>query len=298
MEGLQKRFECFLAPAYSKDFIESGFSRIDIIKPPFNEKGIDLINKNMERISTDRKEMESKWDRSLNGVINPNILEVNKAPNNIIPTEFVMFNSIKATFFGLVSLVLFILSIIQSNEFLKFLGLALTVYFLIKFAKKLRMILRYGSPDTAVKSLCKCILKTLVETGDIKTPDVKLDIEMRPDRKNVLFALANGTTHEKNIFATASKEMMSEIDNPRYILVKQKNKKLNYVHSYSCPTIISGKKETVEILSKYLSKSSGDFVALYTRNDKGRAHILKARKYSYVNQNQINITGKKFAKTS
>ena len=67
MEGLQKRFECFLAPAYSKDIIESGFSRIDIIKPPFNENGIASINKNMENISANRKEMASKWNRALDG---------------------------------------------------------------------------------------------------------------------------------------------------------------------------------------------------------------------------------------
>ena len=297
LEGLQKRFECFLAPAYSSDIIESGISRVDIIKPPYNKKGIASINKQMEIIATNRKEMASKWDRSLNGVINPNILEQNKIPCSIKPTEFVMFNSIRATLSGLSSLALCILSIARFDVFFRFVGLLITLLLLKNFIKCLSMILRYGSPEKAVKSLCNCILKTLAETGDIKTPGAYVDIVTTPDKSYVLFALANGTTHEKNIFATATKEMMSEIDNPRYILVKQNKKKLNYVHSYTCPTIISGKKETVEILSKHLSKSSGNFIALYTRNDKGRTHVLKAREYSYVNQNHINIIGKKVAKT-
>ncbi|MDO5558809.1 MAG: hypothetical protein Q4F95_04350 [Oscillospiraceae bacterium] len=53
----------------------------------------------------------------------------------------------------------------------------------------------------------------------------------------------------------------------------------------------------VEMLTVHLSKSSCRYTAVYTRNENEREHILNARARSYVNQNMINITGRKTAKT-
>ena len=41
-ETVKKRFEYFMAPAYSVNVIESGISRLDIIKPPYDAKGIKI----------------------------------------------------------------------------------------------------------------------------------------------------------------------------------------------------------------------------------------------------------------
>jgi len=109
--------------------------------------------------------------------------------------------------------------------------------------------------------------------------------------------LTNATLHEKYVFAEAMRELLSAIDNPRYVLVKSYSilfvpiKK--YSHSYACPSVIATKKEYAEIFAEYLKKSTGSFSLLYTRTEKGRKELLKCRKRSYINQNEGIVNRKK-----
>lgn len=298
LEGLTRRFDCFLAPAYSRNIIESGIQRIDIIKPPYTKDGFKAINAKTLAFASDRKAMAEKWSKSLNGSLNPDILEQNKVSNDIAPKEFFFVNIIR---FILLIAALIICILFVSMSVLKIVripALLISLFIVIKCFKYIRLIFKFGSAKSTVKTLCDCVLKTLKQTGDIQTPGAYVTIENDETNVFTYFALANATAHEKNIFATATKELMSEIDNPRYLIIKKKgSNSYDYVNCFTCPSIISGKKETVEILTRNLSHDMGHFVPLFTRSKNGREHILKAREYSYVNRNHLILTSKQFAKT-
>ena len=53
-DTLKRRFECFLAPAYHRDVIESGIRRLDIIRPPFDPDDIARINSQTRELAMDR----------------------------------------------------------------------------------------------------------------------------------------------------------------------------------------------------------------------------------------------------
>ena len=95
------------------------------------------------------------------------------------------------------------------------------------------------------------------------------------------------------------RELLSAIDNPRYVLIKKYgffNYSLNhYSHSYACPSIIGTKKENVQLLTHYLIRSTGKFSLLYTRSEKGRKVLLQCRKRSYINLNEAVVKNKKMA---
>mgnify|MGYP003500554812 FL=1 len=89
-------------------------------------------------------------------------------------------------------------------------------------------------------------------------------------------------------------EMLSPIENPRYILIsKNIFKRYNYELSFACPSILGKKKEYVEVLAEKLKATTGNFEPVYTHREDGRRLILKCRKRSYITFNE-KAMGKKY----
>lgn len=89
-------------------------------------------------------------------------------------------------------------------------------------------------------------------------------------------------------------EMLSPIENPRYILIsKTRFKHYNYELSFACPSIIGKKKEYAEVLAKELKATTVNFEPVYTHCENGRRLILKCRKRSYITFNK-KAMGKKY----
>ena len=88
-------------------------------------------------------------------------------------------------------------------------------------------------------------------------------------------------------------EMLSPIDNPRYIIIaKTMLGTYRYAMSYACPSVIGKKKEYAEALAENLKRSTGRFQPVYTRNDNGRQLIFKCRRCSYITHNEKTMNTK------
>ena len=61
---VSRRFDCFMAPAYSSRVIESGTDRLDIIKPPFNAQTVPQLNAATLALAADRERMKKSWEVS------------------------------------------------------------------------------------------------------------------------------------------------------------------------------------------------------------------------------------------
>jgi hypothetical protein len=97
------------------------------------------------------------------------------------------------------------------------------------------------------------------------------------------------------------KELLSYIDNPRYVLIKRGRVLFKtfsrYTQSYACPSVIGVKKAYAACLAGHLKRVSGAFACVYTRSEQGRRELLKCRRRSYINMNEIYIKGRKIAKS-
>ena len=87
-------------------------------------------------------------------------------------------------------------------------------------------------------------------------------------------------------------EMLSPIQNPRYILIAKNRFGYKYKISFACPSVIGKKKEYVEILAEKLKNTTGNFEPVYTHKEDGRKLILKCRKNSYITANSKAINKK------
>jgi len=186
----------------------------------------------------------------------------------------------------------------KSNSFLHVVvGLLLLSLCAYLFIVGVFKIFRYLSPKKTIDTLSQCVLKTLRDIHEVESADAKVIIASDNLGIFIYSGLTSATLHEKYVFSVAVRELLSAIDNPRYVLVKKYSilgiSIKRYHHSYACPTVLAAKKEYAEIFAQYLTKSTGKFSLVYTRNEKGRKELLKCRRRSYINQNESIIKGKK-----
>lgn len=300
-ETLKRRFHCFFAPAYSIDIIANGIERVDIIKPPFDRKGIERINAQMVRLAADRKKMAKRWHSVLDRVDNPQVLDVSELPKTALPRGFLFLNLLKAGIWASILAAIFSLvfgvgeALIQTDRWLLIiLILAIGIVGMIQLGKVLRIVLLHRSPAATVRAMADAMVDTLRDIGEIHSADVAAHVEADPEiGQSLLCSLNGGTTREKALFAKAIGELLSAIDNPRYVLIRKNRffrvSWLRYRESYACPAVIGTKKAGVEQFSQHLARRNGKFELFYTRHEKGMRVLRACRRQSYVNRNENYI---------
>ncbi len=154
---------------------------------------------------------------------------------------------------------------------LKFLGISMHKYITNLYnAKK-----RYTRQANA-------LLNTLQSCGIVKSKDAKLAVKTSVCGADV--SLVNATMAEKTIFAQCIFEFSTAPINPRYLLLSSHF--LGFLlpmFAQSVPSVLSYKRETVDIYVEELNRAGLKVSAIYTRSKEGRKKLLKARKYALVN---------------
>jgi len=304
-EIMVRRFRTFYAPSYEANSIENGIQRLTFIKPPFSLENIHQINEQMIVLADDRQGLSERWKGILKDNEYPEIIDVNEIPKKVVPVSFVFINMLNTVMLSIIiqavarPLIQAFLNV--GNVLAGILGFALMLVILLYFSSMLKDVFKFLSPKRTINTLGHCILRALVDMGEIKSRKARFVIETDDSDSTIKCALVDATTYEKTIFAKAMSELLSYIDNPRYLLIK-KNIFLvypikNYRQSYACPSIFSGKREYVDILANHLESQTGAFCIQYTRSEEGRKTLLKCRRKSYINRNEIFTKGKKIIRT-
>ncbi|MDE6656836.1 MAG: hypothetical protein K2J85_07580, partial [Anaeroplasmataceae bacterium] len=248
---LSRRFDCFLGPNYETQEIESGINRISIIKPPFTKNQIEKINEQMLSRSNQREEMSKSWKEVLE--YSAKTITESQIPKVCRVPAFTYFNflALAAACFIESLCIQFMIQIIKIslNQELKILSviLLLLVCVLVAYGteKIIRFLCKHISPKKSIEGLSNAVLKTfkeldLIHSGaHLKVSSDELDL-------GIHIHLANSTIHEQNIFNQAIEEMLSPIDNPKYIIIKENPwRKMNYRYSFACPSGIIKKEGTL-----------------------------------------------------
>ena len=296
---LQRRFLSFLAPAYSGETIESGIGRIGSIRPPFIEEGYAAINAETLRMAAARDSMAGSWDATLGKITKPQVSDACEVPKQgARPKGFLLINILAVicltVAIGLVIAGLVAVPFIVESRALSFLCWIAAAALLILLLTNFKRLLNFISPAKTVKTLAGCLLKTMKKLGLIESGNARLS--MRTGKKEIsLLMLTNASAHDNEVFGKAMEELLSAIDNPRYVLVKKYKvlPGLSYANSYACPAVIGGNKESAQILAKFLKKQAGQFELIYTRSAEGRKHLTKCRQRAYLNRNGILLNRRK-----
>lgn len=291
---LKRRFDSFMGPNYTTGVIESGIERITAIKPPYDKDGIEHINAEMLTLSARREDVKNKWRGEVAGGGFSVAVETNIPKERRVPVftfrNFALDIVITATALSFVRPILRQIS--RRNAPLTLLMLtAMIVLMMVLYYLSKKMVLHFN-PAKSIKMLGIAVYKTLCEC-DLISPSAKVETLMDSNLYYVSLYLRNASIHDQNIFNTAMTEMLSPIENPRYILIGRKRfGEYDYELSFACPSIIGKKKEYVEVLAQKLKSTTGNFVPMYTRLEEGRALILKCRKNSYITFNEKTVNEK------
>lgn len=294
-EVLKRRFEAFMGPNYSTGKIENGIQRITAIAPPYDEKGIDRINDEMLARSQNRANVREQWKNEVSEAKIEVEIETSVPKEKRMPA-FTFYNvALLLMLFGLEASI--IRGFVRSAEQLfissgSLLLILIEALFFVAFYILIKKIVLHFNPARFMKALGIAVYKTLRQC-DMISGYARVEVDQDKDLSEVNLVLRNATVRDQNVFNTAITELLSPIENPRYILIKKAFlRKYNYSYSFACPSIIGKKKEYVEVLSKELKRSLGSFTAVYTHREDGRKLILKCRRNSYVTYNQRMIDKK------
>lgn len=295
-EILKRRFDFFMGPNYTTGEIESGIERITAIKPPYDKNGIERINAQMTALAAKRGEMKQKWlgevaDRKFSVCV-----EIDAPDEKRVPV-FNFFNFsllLMLSAADSLSLVFFIQSVIsgRTSSLLYLLLIAVMAAATAGLSFVLKKMIIHSNPAKSIKALGVAVYKTLCDCGMI-SPSAKVRVTSDKRLFFVSAYLTNASVRDQNIFNSAVAEMLSPIENPRYILIAKRGFLLwDYSLSFACPSVIGKNNEYVQILAKHLSRTTGKFEPVYAYGEEGRELIIKCRKKSYITFNQRSMQKK------
>lgn len=300
-ETVSRRFDCFVAPNYETGEIESGISRVAVLKPPYDEKGIARINREMIVRSRESDKLREVWQTAINGSARLN--EVSDIPKENRTPPFLFINIAAATMLitlfaaGLATFIsTFIRSLLATNAYrypiaIISLGVCIVAGILLHNLL-ITKILAHLTPVRSVRTLAECVLKAMQEVNLIsKSAHVKVEA----DNQGIFIQteLLNASVHDQNLYHKAIKELLSPIENPRYLLIPRgRFFGFRYRYALACPEILGTKSEYAECLAKMLKRTNGKIETVYTRTEKGRKLILTCRRASYITYNEKVIYGR------
>lgn len=134
------------------------------------------------------------------------------------------------------------------------LNVILGVIFIPVLIFKIKRCVDFSSAQGILKFIGECIRDVLLSTGDITTKNAVVSAQTDPSG-NALCFLSNAASHDERVFSEAISELLSPIDNPRYLIIYSNNSRI----SYACPTRIGVKKRNRSTACNSVEQQVGRF---------------------------------------
>ncbi|PJM72732.1 hypothetical protein CS006_09230 [Bifidobacterium primatium] len=318
---LRRRFDCFLGPSYVSRSVESGIDRLGVFTPPYDHDGIARINAVMLRRSANRARTAELWRNAVDdtdGRVSQAVQSVRPiAPPRallLLPLGEILVYAMLSQVVGLMVNVATGMARSSARSGANF-GFWPTM--LICGAMALvpigRAVMRWRAvmvPRQSLFALSCAVLDALRGVGaissDVSTgilPGITADgertgigdrmfvtIEDVPapgldDERTALRCMAvGGTRREQVVFAETMAELLSPIDNPRYVIVGREWGVREYGVSLPCPAIFARRRRDVEVLRRSLQRRWAGCTIIDTHTEEGRRILLRCRLRSFLNR--------------
>ncbi|QCK17138.1 restriction endonuclease subunit R [Mangrovivirga cuniculi] len=304
---MKRRFRSFVGVSFDKaGKIMNGFDRLDFPETITNIKEVEKYNINSFDQAGSREALKAKWNASLkNGT---QMVEEIKVPypddRNYKKDRTLYFRNTLRNFTGTLgasvlaylefSLNLFarLFNKVPNKEVLIwggtiFIGLGI-VLFGTRSINALLLYLKYRDIEKDIDRIGIALLNAMSITGIIKTKLDAIKVKTSKDEYGGVYChIEGGTAFESSAFINSIQEILSKVDNPRYLIIRKGMFKGLYeqIDYHNVPEELGRRKNEAQIFfyqwSKYVSKSR----LIYTRNPEGRKLLLKAR----INSLSANI---------
>lgn len=311
LELMKRRFKSFVGIAIADTpHIESGTDRLEIPDDIHLQHVIDETNTRTFKLAAQRKELKQKWDAAVKDgsvlseqVRIPYPYEGRQDEESYLETKTLYYNktlrNVTAELgFGVLAFGETIIGTVLENfmniktpkdiyTLLSVLGVSGLVVFGRKLYATSKLYIKYRDIAKDINPIAKTVYNTLIDMGIIKTPREEIKIATYSDDKGAVYCyLEGGTTFEKSTFINALQEIITPIDNPRYVIIRE-SKKLGLIRQYdyhAVPEVIGRTKKTVTIFRRKWKQFVGSCSIIFTRTPDGRKLLLQSRLNALSNQ--------------
>ncbi len=304
-QTLKRRFEGFLGVNYKENVIENGMERLSFIQPPYHQRRMDEINKQMLDMAADRVALKKRWDESLVVLEEMEVAVEAGADKEFFKPGLLMINalvlSVVMGILSVLNLVFFVGSVVtgilggeDSSAVFTGLFIVAEAVFLLAFLRWLIRLLNMATPFRYMKTIGKGVLAALQQLGSILSDKVAVEVD-ETDGLLCFVYLKGGTEREKDVFAQTIYEMFGVVDNQRYLL-KAKGHVGRLCRYYCVPELFGKRREDAELFVNCLKKYIGNYQLYYTRNPEGRKVLLEARIHAFANKSERCVDKRKKVK--
>ncbi|MBV7440375.1 DEAD/DEAH box helicase family protein [Weeksellaceae bacterium TAE3-ERU29] len=296
---LKRRFKSFVGVSFKENpGIENGIGRLNLPEKIHHKKEAEKKNTEMFSYAENRENLKNRWKIALE--TGETLIQEIKIPFS----EEKEYKAVKSLYFnntirylfttlglGLVGFGLEVLSglgrIIHKIRTIRDLYIFLMIFVVMGMfyfggltIKTFRLYLKYRDISKDIQQIGEALLSSLVKVGSIKTDYSKLIVKTSVDDFGTVFChLKGGTAFDKSTFINALKEVISPIDNPRYVIVR-KSKFLLFIKQkdyHSVPEILGRNKKLAEYFKNQWERLVGSCDLIFTRTIEGRKLLLKSR---------------------
>lgn len=283
---LQRRMEHFLGLHYTENTIENGIDRLSYIQAPFTQERVAQINQNMLALSNQRSTLKARWHNALSLHKKMDIVEETQVTQECISKAVYSSALTKVLITGIFAAIVFIACIVcavTKNPFTLILGV-LGLGLVIILLKKVPTLFMLGTPLKRLKACGMGIRKALVAKHLLEDPNCRVVAVSKSATVQEIY-LTGKSNRDKQLFTHCIQEFFAELNNQRYILVKNGNH--DSLDGFYCvPECFAKKKEDAEHFSAFLKPYIGDYELVYTRNEHGRELLLEGRLKALANREE------------
>lgn len=302
VELLKRRFRSFVGVSLDEQpTIENGVRRLHLSEAVANLQEIEQRNAKTFACAAERDKLQQQWsDAYANGV---KLVEEIKIPFREIK-EKRDYQTAKSLYLrqtianllaglGFTFLSFSLDTILSLGRSLQRLRSREEVYYFLLSAlilgglsygrqtyKTLRLYLKYRDISKDIEQIGDALLNSLVKTGVIQTDVSRLKVVTSSDAFGSVFChLSGATSFERTTFINALYEVVSPIDNPRYVIVRKSRlmrlfKQQDY---HAVPEILGRNKNQAEYFTGQWNRLVGACELIFTRTIDGRKMLLKSR---------------------
>jgi superfamily II DNA or RNA helicase len=291
-ELLVRRCSAFAGVNSAAPVIENGTERLGFGHPPFSRDQIAQINTQTCKRALDRAGLRQQWQDALGAGSIKQMTDGLKAPDESLPRGFVLANTIAALLIQAAYIIVASLEyfgrmlgrVRTTQDFWTFAALLLGIAAIVSLPWSLIALwrfIRHGTPERSIKQIGRAVLEALEYEGSIDQHAGVFRVYADRNGDGTVFCwIGGGTGKEQATFLRALREILSPIDNPRYLLTRRKIWRVFREDYFAVPDALARKKEVAEIFTQRWKRLVGPVELVYTRTPEGRKLLLRARNHS------------------
>lgn len=281
---MTRRMQNFLGLHYEENTIESGIDRFSIInKLPLSKYSAEDINKQMLTLSSARDTLRDRWNSALTVYNKMEVVDEVQVADDRLKCVLFEDSLLKLVLSFFMQLPVFIALGIRNVS-----GDAMMICILWMIMTALTGLIQVPkiftlfSPFRRLKAFGNGIRTALEKRKLFEDTKSKVVVESLLTIYQVVY-LNGGTGRDKELFKKCLNEFFGEIDNQRYILVKDRFFKGSTGY-FPVPDCFAKKKEDAELFADCMKKYIGKYKLVYTRNEEGRRILLEGRVKGLMNR--------------